>query len=246
MPIRFPLPVAAVLLLPLLPACSPTGDPDDDDLTVPPSEEPLQLSLPVLEAERIALPVVGFDHDPEDHDGAYQLLCADYEGRAFPHCYDGHDGSDFLLDGGFEAMDEGGSATVIAAAEGTVVAVEDGHYDHCHGDLATLDVDCDGHEMIGNSVILEHTSGMRSLYWHFMTDSILVVEGDDVDEGTPLGLMGSSGRSSQPHLHFEIQDPDGESVDSYAGPYSQEQSFWCDQGHPDGLPGTCAGSAARN
>lgn len=234
MRIRFPV-LATSLALVL--ACDPVGD--DDDSAGPDTEVPLRLSLPVLEPERVAPPVVGFDHDPEDHEGAYQVLCTDYLGRAFPHCYDGHDGSDFMLDGGFDAMDNGGSATVVAAAPGTVIAVEDGHYDHCHGSLTTLDVDCDGHEMIGNSVIVEHASGHRLLYWHFMTDSIGVDEGDEVETGTPLGLMGSSGRSSAPHLHFEVQEANGESIDSYAGPHSHDEDYWCDQGHEDGLPGTC-------
>ncbi len=229
------------LLIPLLAlplACSPATGDDDDDTTDVVDDRP-RLSLPVLDPAKVALPVVGFDHDPEDHEGAYQVLCTDYDGRAFPHCYDGHDGSDFMLDGGFDAMDHEGSAMVIAATPGTVIAVEDGHYDHCHGELSTLDVDCDGHPMIGNSVIVEHASGYRLLYWHFMTDSILVDEGDAVDTGAELGLMGSSGRSSAPHLHFELQDPDGTAVDPYAGPHSQDHGFWCDQGHPDGLPGTC-------
>ena len=92
-------------------ACDIT-DPDGED---PDPWPPLLLTLPVLEPERVAPPVVGFDHDPEEQQGAYQLVCADYEDRPFPHCYDGHDGSDFMLDGGFDAMDLD-SATVIAAA----------------------------------------------------------------------------------------------------------------------------------
>jgi len=220
--------------------CGPGSGADDDDTAGGPEPEvpPFLLSLPVLETDRIALPVIGADHDPDDYEGAYQLICADYEGRAFPHCYDGHDGSDFLLDGGFAAMDDG-SATVLAAAPGVVVDTEDGHYDRCHGELASLDVSCDGHEMIGNSVIIEHASGHRTLYWHFMKDSIEVAVGDAVDTGTPLGLMGSSGRSSQPHLHFELQDEEGTWIDPYAGELSQEYSWWCEQGHPDSIPGAC-------
>jgi len=213
----------------------------DDDTTEEPTPDgpSFLLTLPVLQPDRIATPVIGVDHDPDDYEGAYQLICADYDGRAFPHCYDGHDGSDFLLDGGFEAMDNNGSATVIAAAPGVVVDTEDGHYDHCHGELASLDVSCDGHEMIGNSVILEHDSGHRTLYWHFMKDSVEVAVGQEVEAGDPLGLMGSSGRSSQPHLHFELQEPDGDWVDPYAGELSQDYSWWCDQGHSDGVPGDC-------
>ncbi len=211
---------------------------DDDDTTA--EGPPLAFTIPILHPGDIEPPVIGFDHDPVVQDGAYQLVCADYMERAFPHCYDEHDGSDFLLDGGFDAMDAG-SSEVVAAAGGVVVAVEDGHYDHCHGELATMSVSCDGHEMIGNSVILEHASGHRTLYWHFMTDSIVVAEGDEVEAGEVLGWIGSSGMSSQPHLHFELRDPEGTSLDPYAGVLSQPESWWCEQGDPDGLPGVCAG-----
>ncbi len=211
-----------------------TGTADDDDDAAP----PLLLAMPLAEPDLFSKPVMGFDHDPEDHEGAYQVLCSDYLGRPFPHCYDGHDGSDFLLEGGFDVMDAGSTA-IIAAAAGTVVRTEDGHYDHCHGDITTLEVSCDGHEMIANSVTLEHEGGWRTLYWHMMIDTVAVEEGDEVLMGDVLGIVGSSGISSQPHLHFEVQDPDGYSVDPYAGEYSQEMSYWCVQGHEDGFPGGC-------
>jgi len=54
-----------------------------------------------------------------------------------------------------------------------------------------------------------------------------------------LGRVGSSGKSSQPHLHFELQDPVGQAIDPYSGEFSQELSFWCDQGSLDELPGNC-------
>jgi len=238
------------VIRPLLPYCvvaillaGCTGDPPDDDTTLPADDDddtapPLLLNMPLAEPDRFSKPVMGVDHDPEDHEGAYQVVCSDYLGRPFPHCYDGHDGSDFLLEGGFDAM-EADSATIIAAAPGIVVRIEDGHYDHCHGDINTFDVSCDGHEMIANSVTLEHDGGWQTLYWHMMTDTVTVEEGDEVALGDVLGIVGSSGRSSQPHLHFELQEPDGTSVDPFAGEMSQETSYWCEQGHEDGFPGDC-------
>lgn len=224
--------------------CACTTDPAADDDTTAPADDdddaaaPLLLSMPLAEPDRFSKPVMGFDHDPVDQEGAYQLVCSDYLGRPFPHCYDGHDGSDFLLEGGFDAM-EADSAIIIAAAPGVVVRTEDGHYDHCHGDITTLDVNCDGHEMIANSVTVEHDGGWTTMYWHMMTGTVAVAVGDEVELGDVLGIVGSSGISSQPHLHFELQDPDGNSVDPYAGELSQETSFWCEQGHEDGFPGAC-------
>ena len=133
-------------------------------------------------------------------------------------------------------MDEG-SPAVIAAADGIVVLARDGNYDRCHGDASSLDVSCDGHPMIANAVILEHEEGYRTLYWHLMKDSVSVEEGQRVLRGTILGKVGSSGNSSMPHLHFELQTLTEEVIDPYAGPHSQEQSYWCDQDEP--IPRYC-------
>jgi len=183
--------------------------------------------------------VVGVDHDPVVHtDTLSQVLCTSYDGRAFPWCYDEHDGSDYLLLGGFDTMDAG-STPIVAAADGVVVETDDGNYDRCE---ASVDgIDCDGYPMDANYVILEHEGGYRTLYWHMKTDSVAVAVGDDVACGAPLGLVGSSGYSSAPHLHFELQDPAGATIDPYAGAYSQPETWWVDQGDPEGLPGSdCA------
>lgn len=183
--------------------------------------------------------VVGVDHDPVVHtDTLGQILCTSYDGRAFPWCYDEHDGSDYLLLGGFDTMDAG-STPIVAAADGVVVDTDDGNYDRCE---ATVDgIDCDGFPMNGNYVILEHEGGYRTLYWHMKTDSVAVSVGDEVSCGDTLGLVGSSGYSSAPHLHFELQDASEATIDPYAGAYSQVETWWVDQGDPEGLPGSdCA------
>jgi hypothetical protein len=198
----------------------------------------LSFTIPLLERELFYTPVVGVDHDPEVHEGIYQAYCTDYMGRGFPHCYDEHDGSDFMLEGGFDTMDAG-SATIIAAVAGTVVETDDGNYDRCHADLGSVDVDCDGHPMAANYVILEHEGGYRTLYWHMKTDSVMVEVGDVVEQATPLGLVGSSGHSSSPHLHFELDDSDDNAIDPFAGEHSQEETWWCEQGDPEDFPEDC-------
>ncbi len=230
----FPVWVAAVAAAAGCGTSDPAGDDDDAD----PAGPPELFALPVARPELLDTPVMGVDHDPDVYEGAYQVICASYADLPFPHCYDGHEGSDLLLSGGFATMDDG-SAEVIAAAAGQVVAVEDGHYDRCHGSIETFEVDCDGQPMIANSVIVEHPSGIRTLYWHFMKDSIVVEEGQEVDRGDLLGLIGSSGMSSQPHLHFGVVDVDGAVIDPFAGDRSQPESWWCDQGGVDDLPGSC-------
>lgn len=201
----------------------------------------LQLAFPLQDRAAFDV-IVGFDHDPvvQADTAVGRLTCADYLGRAFPHCYDEHHGTDFILRGGFSAMDAG-SATIHAAAPGEVVDTEDGHYDRCRASAATGSVDCDGHERVANSVTLEHEGGVRTRYLHMMTDSVAVTVGQQVEAGHVLGKVGSSGFSSMPHLHLTVVDAVGASVDPYAGPFSQPETWWCEQDGGDGLPGGCGG-----
>ncbi|MFO0722241.1 MAG: M23 family metallopeptidase [Myxococcota bacterium] len=62
----------------------------------------------------------------------------------------------------------------------------------------------------GRAVIVQHTEGYQTLYGHL--GNIMVAQGDAIDSGTPVGLMGSSGRSTGPHLHFEVRQ-NGTAVD---------------------------------
>ena len=210
--------------------------PGPGDLDVP--RGALAFRFP-LEERALFQQTVGVDHDPEVHDAGLQgVQCTSYDGRSFPWCYDEHDGTDYLLDGGFDTMDEG-SAVIVAAADGVVITTVDGNYDRCH---ATLEgVDCDGYPMAANYVEVEHEGGWITRYFHMMSGSPTVRPGDVVRCGDPLGLVGSSGYSSMPHLHFELQAAEGGVVDPYAGPYSQAETWWMDQGDAEGLPGSDCG-----
>ncbi len=63
----------------------------------------------------------------------------------------------------------------------------------------------------GNHVIIEHREGYTSKYGH-MRDAPLVEAGQVIRGGKQLGVVGSTGMSTGPHLHFEIRK-DGEPVD---------------------------------
>ena len=81
-------------------------------------------------------------------------------------------------------------------------------YPNCKGDVyATLDNISDGSEEgggWGNYVLIRHPNGMFSRYAHLKT-GLKVKVGQSVDENTPLGIIGSSGRAYGRHLHFEVQ-----------------------------------------
>jgi murein DD-endopeptidase MepM/ murein hydrolase activator NlpD len=180
-------------------------------------------------------PVFHVDHDPTDHPEA-PALCTNFAGEPFPACYDGHTGSDFMLGGGFVTMDAG-SAPVVAAAGGVVETAEDGHYDRCRGSVETLEVTCDGHEMRANFVRLRHANGWSTLYYHLKKGSVAVSVGQRVACGEVLGLVGSSGRSTLPHLHFQVEDPAGAVVDPFAPAERPDDSLFTEQVAADGRPG---------
>jgi murein DD-endopeptidase MepM/ murein hydrolase activator NlpD len=57
----------------------------------------------------------------------------------------------------------------------------------------------------GYLVTISHPDGSRSLYAH--NSRLMVSVGQEVAQGTTISLMGSTGRSTGPHLHFEIHPP---------------------------------------
>jgi len=64
----------------------------------------------------------------------------------------------------------------------------------------------DGLRGYGNVVILRHDRKTSSLYAH--NSELKVKQGDQVAQGTLIALLGSTGHSTGPHVHFEIRDGD--------------------------------------
>lgn len=58
----------------------------------------------------------------------------------------------------------------------------------------------------GNYVLIDHGSGEYSLSAHLQPGSVLVKSGDLVKAGQPVGKLGSSGNSTEPHLHYQVCD----------------------------------------
>jgi murein DD-endopeptidase MepM/ murein hydrolase activator NlpD len=62
----------------------------------------------------------------------------------------------------------------------------------------------------GNMTVIDHGNGVTTLYGHQASTTVQV--GDQVTKGSRIGVIGSTGFSTGPHLHFEIRQ-DGEPID---------------------------------
>lgn len=128
----------------------------------------------------------------------------------------GHRGTDFGV---------GIGATVYAAAAGTVTSVVDGCSNH--GSLSSR---CGGG--FGNHVVVSHEGGRSTIYAHLSPGSIRVRRGQRIECGAEIGLSGNSGRSTGPHLHFEVRTG-GAATDPYGGPCStQAHHLWSSGASP--------------
>src|SRR5207244_230479 len=58
------------------------------------------------------------------------------------------------------------------------------------------------HGSYGKNVVLDHGNGVKSRYAHLQKLEVKV--GQQVEEGQVIGLVGSTGRSTGPHLHYEV------------------------------------------
>ena len=125
--------------------------------------------------------------------------------------YDGHKGTDIAVAPfPFLKMDNS-QVEVVAAAAGTIVDKHDGENDrNCVSA---------GSNLTANYVVLQHADGSRTLYLHMKKNSITTKAiGQTVAADEYLGVVGSSGSSSGPHLHFEVWA--GSTVSTLVDPFS--------------------------
>ncbi|MGH3643157.1 MAG: M23 family metallopeptidase, partial [Mycobacterium sp.] len=93
---------------------------------------------------------------------------------------------------------------VLAPADGQVILVRDGLEDQVPGQLPGTALPLD--EVDGNSVVIDIGDGLFTLSGHMQKGSLRVNVGDRVHRGQPIGLVGNTGNSSAPHLHFHVMD----------------------------------------
>ena len=137
----------------------------------------------------------------------------DYECSGYT--YDGHNGHDVSLMG-FQEQAIG--VPVFAAVTGDVVQVHDGE----------PDMNTDWNNPNVNFVRIDHGDGHRTLYLHLKKNSISVAVNEVVSAGQQIGLTGSSGMSTWPHLHFESA-LNGTPIEPSSGACNPGPSNWVQQ-----------------
>jgi hypothetical protein len=88
---------------------------------------------------------------------------------------------------------------ILAPADGNVTDVINGVRDNVPGSM-------NPYSALGNAVFIQHRENEVSVLAHLKLGSILVNVGDKVKKGQIIGLCGNSGNSSEPHLHYHLQN----------------------------------------
>jgi len=88
---------------------------------------------------------------------------------------------------------------LIAPCDGEIVLVVDGVKDNVPGVLNPVYIP-------GNTIIIKTENDEYLFFAHFKQHTIKVEQGQKIKQGQLLGLCGNSGNSSEPHLHFHIQN----------------------------------------
>jgi murein DD-endopeptidase MepM/ murein hydrolase activator NlpD len=208
---------ASVALAILAVAPARTEEPGRDVATSP----PFRFELPVACEMGIDCFVQNHvDRDPGP--AAKDYNCGDLT-------YDAHNGTDIRVRD-YVAMERG--VSVIAAAPGRVRRLRDGEPDV---NLRVIGAEAVKGRESGNFVVIDHGGGWATIYGHLKKGSVAVRVGQEVAAGAHLGLIGLSGKTEFPHVHFGVHFG-REPVDPFVG---RREWTGCGLG-PDPLWGTAA------
>ncbi len=160
-----------------------------------------------------------------DHNSNYPYQRRDFAcGERTYDTYSGynHPGTDiFTWPFPWSRMDNN-EVMVVAAAAGVIVLREDGNYDR----------NCAFTGMPWNAIYIQHSDGSIAWYAHMKNGSLTSKQvGQWVAAGEYLGIVGSSGNSTGPHLHLEVHAANGLTLDPYAGVCNatNPNSLWMQQ-----------------
>lgn len=161
----------------------------------------LAMSAEAQEAPRLQLPMscainvdcfvqTYFDHDPGE--GISDHACGQLTRQK-------HKGIDIRI---VDHVDMREGVPVLAAAAGTVWRTRDGIEDVNVNEIGGQEVV--NEYGLGNTVLIDHGGGWITYYGHMLKGSVAVKEGEKVEAGQQIGLVGLSGLTNFPHLHFMV------------------------------------------
>ncbi len=126
-------------------------------------------------------------HDVPNQKFAFDFLITDSNGNTYKG--EGNKNKDYFAFG----------REVMSPADGIVTGVITGVRDNVPGSM-------NPYSALGNAVLIKHREHEISVLAHFKQGSIKVKVGDRVKGGQVVGLCGNSGNSSEPHLHYHLQN----------------------------------------
>jgi len=133
-----------------------------------------------------------------------------------------HSGIDYFLWPFKWYMFSNNIVEVIAAESGIIVSKSNGYPDQ----------NCSCISSPSNSIHIRHSDGSEAWYWHLKNNSLTSkLVGESISVGEYIGVVGSSGCSTDPHLHFEVYDDQDNIIDPYQGNCNSlnQQSWWANQ-----------------
>lgn len=139
----------------------------------------------------------------ESQKNAFDMIITDSEGKSYKN--DGKNNEDYYAFG----------KELLAPTSGEIVLVVDGIKDNKPGVM-------NPNYIPGNTVILKTINNEYLFFAHFKQHSIRVQQNQKVQQGEVLGLCGNSGNSSEPHLHFHIQNVEDMNIATGAKAYFEE------------------------
>ena len=165
-------------------------------------------------------------HDTNNPDSLLDWNCGS-------RTYHNHKGTDFAVSPYPWNMMENNSVEVISVADGIIMA--NGKVDNWPDDICGIYYNYDLPDILidrWNYIAIEHFDGTSAIYGHLRTNSLTnKLIGDMVHQGEYLGIVGSSGHSYVPHLHFEVWNQFGTLLDPFYGECNQlnNESLWLNQ-----------------
>ncbi|MEM9837486.1 MAG: M23 family metallopeptidase [Bacteroidota bacterium] len=158
----------------------------------------LAYQLPIDPADGWAIGSGG--HSPEESHSwevltqryAYDFIAVDEEGKSYRN--EGKQLTDYYCYG----------KPLLSPAAGKIVRVNDGVRDY--PGVGDFSIDWKTRDFRGNFVVIQHAEQQYSFLAHLQAHRIPVKVGDQVEAGQVVGYCGNSGHSTEPHLHFHLQD----------------------------------------